>query len=124
DFLRRDDTQSHLVATDLHHRHDDVVVDDDALIFFPGQYQHRRVSFSKPRGRSCDWLLSTNEQQINVNPSTTSDPASPACLPAVQNGIAGGSVLRHPSWHVTVWRGERAGGQAGSIGLPRAVHGW
>src|SRR5262249_30579169 len=51
DLLGGHDPQPDLVAANLHHRHRDVVVDDDALVFFPGQYQHRRLSFSKPGGR-------------------------------------------------------------------------
>ena len=34
------DPEADLVATDLHHNDLDVVVDDDALVFFPRQDQH------------------------------------------------------------------------------------
>ena len=44
-FLRGDDAEADLVAADLDHRHGDVIVDDNALVFFSGQYQHCRLSF-------------------------------------------------------------------------------
>src|SRR5262249_6354214 len=50
DLLGCDDTQADLIATDLHHGHDDVVVNDDRFVFLPGQYEHRRLSFPKSRG--------------------------------------------------------------------------
>src|SRR5262245_14461147 len=45
DVLWRDDAEPHLVTPDLHDRDDDVVVDYDALVFFPGQDEHGCVSF-------------------------------------------------------------------------------
>jgi len=38
DFLRGDDAKANLVPADFHDRYDDVIVNDDRLIFFSGQY--------------------------------------------------------------------------------------
>jgi hypothetical protein len=38
DFLRSDNPQPHFVTANLYHRDGDIVVDDDAFVFFPGQY--------------------------------------------------------------------------------------
>jgi hypothetical protein len=52
-FFRRLDTEPHLVATDFNDDDRDVVVDDDALVFLPRQYQHEpflRRAASTPDG--------------------------------------------------------------------------
>ena len=52
--LRRDDAEAHFVTTNLHDRDDNIVVDNDTLVFFPGQDKHGCVSFRKsiaPTGR-------------------------------------------------------------------------
>src|SRR5436309_1023169 len=50
-FLGGHDPETDLIAPDLNDRHGDVVVDDDTFVFFPGQYEHRRLSFAESRGR-------------------------------------------------------------------------
>jgi hypothetical protein len=45
DFLGCHDTEPNLVPPDFDHRDGDVVIDYNALIFFSGQYKHRRLSF-------------------------------------------------------------------------------
>ena len=45
DILGCDDAEPHLVTTDLDDRDDNVVVDDNTLVFFPGQDKHGCVSF-------------------------------------------------------------------------------
>src|SRR5262249_8066537 len=37
-FFGSNDAQPDLVAPDFDHRHGDVIVDDNAFVFFPGQY--------------------------------------------------------------------------------------
>src|SRR5207244_829604 len=69
-----------------------VVVDDDALIFFSGQYQHRRVSFSKPRGRTCIGSSPRTNDGINVNFDATFVLAPPVFVPAQMVGNARGGV--------------------------------
>src|SRR5262249_6652255 len=49
-LLGGDDPQPDLVAADLDHRDGDVVVDHDAFVFFPGQYEHCFLSFSESWG--------------------------------------------------------------------------
>jgi hypothetical protein len=39
------DSQPHFVAADLNDRYGDVIVNDDALVLFSGQYKHCRLSF-------------------------------------------------------------------------------
>src|SRR5262249_40159513 len=48
-----DDAEAHLIPTDLHHRDDDVVVDDDRLVFFPGQHEHWCLSFRESEPGWC-----------------------------------------------------------------------
>ena len=43
--LGSDDAEPHFVTTNLHDRDDNIVVDDDTLVFFPGQNKHGCVSF-------------------------------------------------------------------------------
>src|SRR5262249_16681113 len=70
------DAEAHLVAADLDHRDHDVVVDDDALVFFPGQYQHRRLSFSQPGGRTRELAPAANEPPRWLTPLNLSSPAA------------------------------------------------
>jgi hypothetical protein len=46
-----DDSETHLVSTNFHHSNDDVVVNYNRLVFFPGQYEHWCLSFRK---HDCD----------------------------------------------------------------------
>jgi hypothetical protein len=44
DMLRGFNAQAYLVTANLYHGHRDIVVDDDALVFFSGENQHCRPS--------------------------------------------------------------------------------
>src|SRR5262249_61760369 len=70
-FLGRDDAQPPLVTADLDARHGDFVVDDDTFVFFPGQYQHRRVSFSKSKWPIMEGLIYTHETRPGGNSKAT-----------------------------------------------------
>src|SRR5262245_41162937 len=49
DILGGFNPEAHLITADLDHGNRDVVVDDDALVFLPGENQHRRSSLSRAR---------------------------------------------------------------------------
>ena len=46
DLFGGDDTETNLVAPDFDNGHGDIVVDDDTLILFSGQYEHCCLSSS------------------------------------------------------------------------------
>src|SRR5205807_9870972 len=54
-FLWGNNAQADFIAADLYHRYGNVVVDDDTFVFFPGQYEHRRLSFAECQ-RTTWWM--------------------------------------------------------------------
>jgi hypothetical protein len=46
-FLGGLDAQSHFVAANLNNDNSDVVIDDNALVFLSGQYQHESIPSQK-----------------------------------------------------------------------------
>ncbi len=75
-IFRRNDAEPNLIATDLDDRDDNVVVDYDTLVFFPGQNKHGCVSF-----RFTDPDKEDATQSISVaNPGCGHEPQHYFCI--------------------------------------------